>query len=80
MNKGKSISIFSDEALGILKKALLRKESDHLLKVSNSITTSSIPTELSDADLTSTKTSCVVNGVEYAFGTPYYNSDGCNYW
>ena len=42
--------------------------------------TSSIPTELSDADLTSTKTSCVVNGVEYAFGTPYYNSDGCNYW
>jgi hypothetical protein len=44
MNKGKSISIFSDEALGILKKALLRKESDHLLKVSNSITTSSIPT------------------------------------
>lgn len=40
----------------------------------------SIPTELSDADLASTKTSCVVDGVEYAFGTPYYNSDGCNYW
>ena len=40
-----------------------------------------IPEELSDADLTTlTRTSCIVDGVEYAFGTPYYNSDGCNYW
>jgi len=37
--------------------------------------------EPADADLTrNARTSCVVGGVEYAFGTPYYNSDGCNYW
>lgn len=36
--------------------------------------------EPADADLTrNARTSCVVGGVEYAFGTPYYNSDGCNY-
>ena len=41
----------------------------------------SITEELSNADLAAyVKESCVVDGVEYAFGTPYYNSDGCNYW
>ena len=29
---------------------------------------------------TKAKTSCVVDGVEYSFGTPYPSSDGCSNW
>lgn len=29
---------------------------------------------------TKSKTSCVVDGVEYSFGTPYPSSDGCSNW
>ncbi len=37
-------------------------------------------TTLTNGEPTEANTSCVVDGVEYAFGTPFPSSDGCSIW